>query len=353
MLSAKMFTPQATYTRPVRSMLVVHSGESPTADIYLSARLGDDHVPVRRLDILDPAAIAAEGLEDGTFVVIIRYVNAATLRLLERGRGRLSGVAYLMDDDIPGAFDDPSLPGSYKLRLGLFWHRFNRALARLSSEVWLSSAGLEAKYGGPGIHRINPVYLPGPDDGAARAVKVFYHAEVSHRQEALWLREVVRGVQERRSDTVFEIFGRADVKRAFRGIERCRIVHPMTWGAFLPYSASLHYHIGLAPLRPGSFNACRSFNKLYDISRCGAAGVFVDRPPYAGVIEHGVSGLLCGDDPAAWVDAICALAGDPARRAALHAGAMALCQAVAERERTHPLFDRFRVAPGATDGGDS
>lgn len=349
MLVPKMFTPQASYSRPVRSLLVVHSGESPTADIYIAARLGDDHVPVRRLDIRDAAAVAAEGLEDGTFVVVIRYVNSAVVRLLDRGRVRLAGVAYLMDDDIPGAFDDPALPRSYKLRLGLFWYRFSRSLARLTSEVWLSSAGLEAKYGGPGVHRINPLYLPGPEDGAGTAVKVFYHAEVSHRQEALWLRDVVRGVQARRPDTVFEIFGRADVKRAFRGVERCRIVHPMTWGAFLPYSASLHYHIGLAPLRPGPFNACRSFNKLYDISRCGAAGVFIDRPPYAGVIEHGVSGLLCADDPAAWVEAICALAGDPVRRAALHAGAMALCADITARERVHPAFDRFRAPGGPLD----
>lgn len=347
MLVPKMFSPQASYNRPVRSMLVIHSGESPTADIYVTARLGEDHVPVRRLDILDASAIAAEDLEDGTFVVIIRYVNTATVRLLERGRARLAGVAYLMDDDIPGAFDDPALPHSYKLRLGLFWHRFSRPLARLSSEVWLSSAGLEAKYGGPGVHRINPLYLPGPDEGTGKAVKVFYHAEVSHRQEALWLRDVVRGVQARRGDTVFEIFGRADVKRAFRGIERCRIVHPMTWGAFLPYSASLHYHIGLAPLRPGPFNACRSFNKLYDISRCGAAGIFVDRPPYAGVIEDGVSGLLRDDAPEAWVEAICTLAADPVQRAALHAGAMALCETIAAQERAHPLFERFR-GPGGT-----
>ncbi len=350
MLTGKMFTPRATYAGPIRSLLVIHSGESPTADIYIAARLGDDHVPVRRLDILDASAIAAETLPEGTFVVIIRYVNRATVRLLDGAGARLAGVAYLMDDDIPGALSDSTLPRSYKLRLGVFWHRFSRTLARLSSEVWLSSAGLEAKYGGPGVYRINPLYVPGPDDGTGAAIKVFYHAEVSHRQEALWLLDVVRGVQARRTDTVFEVFGRADVKRAFRGVARCRIVHPMTWGAFLPYSAALHYHIGLAPLRASTFNAGRSFNKLYDISRCGAAGIYTNRQPYADVIEHGVSGLLCDDDPAAWVDAICALAGDADRRAVLHAGAISLCASVAAQERALPLFDRFR-GPGGQSGG--
>lgn len=342
MLSTRMFTPSATYSRPITSLLVIHSGESPTADIYVASRMGQNgQVPLRRLDILDEAALAAEAVPDGTFVVIVRYANRPTVRLLKAARQRLAGVAYLMDDDIPGALSDPALPLHYKLRLGLFWQRFHRPLASLTSEVWLSSQGLEQKYTGPNIHRINPLYLSGRDDGNGQAVKVFYHAEVSHRQEALWLRDVVRGVQARCPDTVFEIFGRSDVKRAFRGIERCRIVHPMTWSAFLPYSAALHYHIGLAPLRPGAFNACRSFNKLYDITRCGGAGIYSNRAPYAGVVTDGLSGLLRDDEPGDWIEAICALAKDPTRRTALHAHAVKLCHSIRAEEQASPLFSRF------------
>lgn len=50
-------------------------------------------------------------------------------------------------------------------------------------------------------------------------------------------------------------------------------------------------------------------------------GLYADGPPYAGAVRDGVDGLLLPLDPAAWIDAICRLVQDPARRTALRVAA--------------------------------
>lgn len=335
--------PQARYDRPIAGVVVVQRGESPSADIYLPARLAAAGVPMRRIDIRHPPAADPRHLfPDGAFVVIVRYVDRAILRALRRRRHALAGVAYLMDDDIPGALFAPGIPRVYALWLAWFWLRFGGAVNALASEVWLTSDGLMARYGGrPGIHRIDPMYL---EAQGGDTVSVFYHAGGSHRGDAVWLAEVARRVQAARQDVVFEVFGRTAVARAFRGIPRCRVVHPMTWSAFAAYSAACRFDIGLAPLGSGRFDAARSFSKFYDVTRAGAAGVFAAEGPFAGVVEDGVSGLLRPRDVDAWVEAILSLAADPGRRRALHAAALAAALAVTAREAAHPLFARFRPA---------
>ncbi len=67
-------------------------------------------------------------------------------------------------------------------------------------------------------------------------------------------------------------------------------------------------------------NAARAPVKFIDAARCGAAGLYSDRPPYRGFIRHGVDGLLLGDEQREWLQAIAQLIEDHQARRRLAEG---------------------------------
>ena len=66
---------------------------------------------------------------------------------------------------------------------------------------------------------------------------------------------------------------------------------------------SLHVDIGLAPLEDNEFNRCKSNIKWLEYSACTAAGIYSDLPPYKD-IQSGRDGLLVGNSPREWRDAL-------------------------------------------------
>jgi hypothetical protein len=73
--------------------------------------------------------------------------------------------------------------------------------------------------------------------------------------------------------------------------------------------------------------------KLIDAARCGAAGLYSDRPPYRGFVRDGQDGLLLDDEPAHWLAAIERLITDPEERQRLAAGARCRALALAEGQQ--------------------
>ena len=347
---ATALRPEAVYERPIRRILVLHRGVSPTTDIYLRPRLRSAAYPVSYHDILQP--LPANQLDDGTFVVVVRYLNAASARALWAARSALSGVAYLMDDDIPQARRDASLPRDYRWTVAAFWMVFRPVLARIASEIWVTSPGLENAYAGRHVHRMDPLYV-GPDRTRTAAadpdapVRLFYHGGRTHAADQRWLRDVIERVQDARQSSVFEIFGDAEVAHLFASIPRCRVLQRLRWPDYLSYTAGERLDIGLAPAVSGPYNAARSFNKAYDITRTGAAGVYADIPSFRKFVNSGREGILAPvDSKDAWVEAILALIDDPARRRRIHAAALRRAHQIADRELHAPLITRFRAPPG-------
>jgi glycosyltransferase involved in cell wall biosynthesis len=345
-----MFQPRARYTQALTRIAVLHRGPSPTMQSYLRPRFAEAAVPVAYYDLLNP--LPPDAFSAGTFVIVVRYLTFPAARALRRARAGLSGVAYLMDDDIPQAHKDPDLPRDYAYTMVTFWTVFRPILARLCSEIWVTSPGLEQAYGGAYVHRINPLYVGPAQPRARRAsdqpARIFYHGGRTHSRDKAWLAPIIARVQSARDETVFETFGDREVVKSFAGVPRCRVLHRMPWPDYLSYAAAERFDIGLAPAVPGTYNAARSFNKAYDITRCGAAGVYADVPSFREFVTHGRDGLLVDPcDPDAWERAIHALLDDPALRRRLHAAALERCRDIAAREKTSDLMRRLRAH---TDG---
>lgn len=311
--AGRMFRPGGAYSAPARRVVVYARRPSPTADIYLAPRLRPCPLPVAWVDVDAPGTVDL----DGAFVIVVRYLSGAAARRLVGAADRLAGVAYLMDDDIPRAPADASLPLDYRLGLMWFWRRFSSALARLSSEVWLASDALAETHGaGDGVwHRIDPAYvgpaLPRPDPPAGAPVRIAYHASRTHEAEALWLRDVIAELASRLPGAEFEVICGGDrIARAYRGIPGVRVRRGMPWPNYLEHAARTRADILLAPLLETAFNRARSYAKFLDALRLGAVGVFADAPPYRAVVERTGSGLLLPPDPGRWADAVAELAQD-------------------------------------------
>lgn len=329
-----MFRADGVYDRPAKRIVIARGATAPTEHHYLTPRLKSCRLPVATWDI--GAADAPPPLDDA-FVIVVRYLDGPALRHLRNAASRLAGVAWLVDDDIPAAIRESALPPAYRWRLAKFWLRYGRAVGRLASEVWFASDVLRDTYGrgpdDPKFQRIDPLdgeFGPGADRPARRPGEpavIFYHAQITHLGECLWLRDVIAAAQARLPDAVAEIIGGPRVRQAFRDIPRCRVLHPMSWSTYRSYIDTARGEIGLAPLRDTAFNRARSYVKYLDIVRYGGVGIFADAPPYAGVVRSGENGVLLPMEPDRWADEIVRLATDGAAWTAMREKALTLPEA--------------------------
>ncbi len=328
-----LFIPNGTYDpQKPHEVLVLAPGEIPTIDLYLRGRLKTRFgVSVSYVDTLltSPQQIT---LGDNSMIVIVRHAPTGWLSWLEDQRNRLTGVVFLMDDDIPAVATASELPFRYALKTAWRYARTRRLLGRLCSEVWVSTPELVRRYVGSSPRLWKPGYVcqsspsfPRSSVGTTVATVYFYHGSWAHRREIEWLVPIVRRVQETVPHAWFEIMGTDQVKRLFRGVPRVRIVHPMPWKDYLAYAGTVRYHIGLAPCFDTDFNRARSHSKVFDITRLGAAGIYSNVIPYAEKVVHGETGILCANDPNSWVAALTLLLSDQDLRSSLYLGARDWC----------------------------
>jgi len=77
---------------------------------------------------------------------------------------------------------------------------------------------------------------------------------------------------------------------------------------------SLALDVGLAPLPDTPFHRNKYFNKYLEYGSLGVAGVYSDVPPSADAVRDGETGLLCANEPDAWLAALRRLAAEPTLR---------------------------------------
>jgi len=318
-----LFKPQARYARAWSGHVAVLSpGPLPTVDFYLTPRLRElPASAVHRINSLSDPVCAA--LPEGTFLVIVRHASTGCLRELDRCRDLWSGVAYLMDDDIPGAWSCAELPLSYRLWTTGRYARVQALLAQVCDRIWFSNDRLRTRYPdgrGEVLPPLEPSRL-GPATPAGTRSWAYLGSRV-HRREVAWLLPVVEAVQRRSDAYTFEVFGDESVKQLFAHVPRAVVRPPLAWPDFLAYCASARLAVGVAPLLPGRFNAGRTHVKLFDITRCGAAAVLTQVEPYAPLLD-GVAAALLPNDPARWVETVSSLLDDDDRRIGCHAKAAA------------------------------
>jgi hypothetical protein len=107
--------------------------------------------------------------------------------------------------------------------------------------------------------------------------------------------------------------------------------HPLLPRAkFLELARNLPNAVAVIPLEDSRFAACKSAIKWFDYAEAGIPALASAVPPYADVIEDGVTGCLVPPGTEAWRRALLKAIGDPAWRDTVRAAA----RAAVRREHT-------------------
>lgn len=77
---------------------------------------------------------------------------------------------------------------------------------------------------------------------------------------------------------------------------------------------SLALDVGLAPLPDTPFHRNKYFNKYLEYGSLGVAGIYSNVPPSADAVRDGETGILCANEPDAWLAALRRLVAEPALR---------------------------------------
>lgn len=295
--------------------MLLTTGDTPSLDYFVFPALaergcavvaaGDTRQP-------PPATISPEI----NALVIVRYLPAKWVTLVQAFRESGRAVVYFMDDDLMDPAALISLPADYRARIVHDSVRQRPWIEALASEFWVSTDYLAEKYRTWTPQRLDPHPVSG--HYANEPFTWCYHGTTSHRAEIEWLLPIVREIQEDLPHACFEIFGDHAVNRLYREIPRVSVVHPMRWPDYRAWSSLVRRDVFVVPLLDSPFNAARGPTKFFDCARLGAAGLYADVPPYRGYVKPDVDGLLLTpDNRASWTSSVRALARDARLRLSL------------------------------------
>jgi hypothetical protein len=237
-------------------------------------------------------------------VVVIRHANQPREADL---------MAWMVDQDIPVVYDidalltDPPehLPASADLQAQAHWIRHMLGLA---SVVTAASPRLVAHL--PLYARsIHLVPDHGPVDQTERARhddsgRATLVIEATNRTDLSALCGALRVILADSGSSVDLLAGPEIADGLEEAGMPCRRWTPMSREARQHMLASLLNPIGLIPQDDTTFSICRSAAPYLELACAGIPSVCSARPPCADVIRPGHDGLLCTDDPQAWVGAI-------------------------------------------------
>lgn len=289
---------------------LVEEQANPSTDYYVLPALSAAGYRVVRCgfdDVPDTADV------DGVTIVFVRYIPSAWARLVEATRSQLHRVVFFMDDDVLDVHASTGTQWHYRAKLFWLAARYKGWLSRLAVEMWVSTTYLQKKYADWQPQLVPPMPLAVSGD----VCRVFYHGTSSHEHDIRWLQPVMAEALLRDERIAFEIVGDQRVHRLYSGLQRVTVVHQMKWPAYQIFLGMRGRHIGLVPQLDLPFNLARSHTKFFDITRCGAVGIYAAGSACADVVSHGVDGLVVPMEQGAWVEAILELAKDEAKRLTL------------------------------------
>ncbi len=296
---------------PCRRVIILHEGNSPTLAYFqqsIAAQFKDIEVILKDGNDLSHLSIQSDDA-----IVIIRFISSHWQAKIELDIDKLSRIIYFMDDDLLDPTALQRLPKEYRKKILRRASAQHRWITAYCDEFWVSTPYLEKKYSAFDPKIINPM----PSNILLEhtpMLRIAYHGTSSHRDEKIWLYEVINQVMNLCHNVTFEIFGEHDIYKLYRNTPRVTVLHPMTWENYLVYTKTQRIDIGLAPLLDSAFNAGRGPVKFYDFVRMGAVGIYSNRAPYKGVVMQNVNGILLENDSELWVNAIKTLAHSHEKR---------------------------------------
>ena len=317
----RMVVPGARYPqRRHDAILVLQRGPNASTDYYLRPRL-DPSVRCEIVEIQSSPGRCGLLSPDGPqalLVILCRYASAPWLDALSAVRGRLARVAFFMDDDLPEMMRDPELPLTTRGKVARHFGEHVDRLSGLASELWVSTPVLAERYAmaHPVVVEPLPEADP-PEPSPSPPRRVVYHGGDVHGRERRFVADVARLLQDIDPAIEVEMAGGAALRSDLKGRPNITVTPETPWPVFLDRQRGAKAAIALAPLVACAVNQARAPVKVFDAARLGAAGIYVQAPPFSSFVRDGVDGLLLPMEPRAWAGAIVELMDQPERRLAL------------------------------------
>lgn len=303
--------------------VVLSDGARPTEDIYFlaSAASGLRHRGVAVERFTASRSFGASWVHGrsllrrfaGANLLLCRSLPLGWLRWLERHRDAFGYIAYLIDDDIFAASNDPTLPATYRKRMGGIAKHQPRIVS-LADEVVASSEQLARCFFSEhdNVQVLTPPLItPLPSlqhfsqpPSSSANWKIGFYGTRAHLADLMHIAPAIEGMQSQRMDTQVEIMLGPHTPESLITLPRLNAPCPLAWEAFKVYQREHRCHIGLAPLLNTPFNHGKSFIKFFDITAMGGVGIYSNRYPYTEIVQHGKNGLLVNDAPVEWRSAL-------------------------------------------------
>lgn len=175
---------------------------------------------------------------------------------------------------------------------------------------------------------IDPSFFPSGEEFVKREVRIGWQGGASHYEDLYMVRPAILSVLKKHKNAKFVYSGDMRFIGLFKDVPAGQLeMHPWVHHNAYPYKLfSLNLDIGLCPITDNRFNRNKSAIKWMEYSSLGVASVASRIPPYSPVIEEGQTGLLAGEDPKEWADAMDKLIMDRNLRARMAKSAQAEVQ---------------------------
>lgn len=276
----------------------------------------------------------------GDAAVVIRYIGQRELAILER---RKFGQVYLLvDDDFFALNDNDGLPPDYRQKLLAYRDGIMRRLMQFVTHVVAPSQRILAGYGHKHTLHLDPAQCHATGSLAhhqgRRGLEVVFAATRSHLFDLHFFADAIAEFLLARPDARLTTFLNGHAPKVLKGLHNAIHLPTMGWNRYQAFVAENHFHVAIAPALATDFNRARSLSRLHDHAAYGAAGIYSRQAPFSGIIADGNSGLLLGNEPARWRDALFGLAKQPDRAEKLAAEGQALSRRLGDRHRVRSFW---------------
>jgi hypothetical protein len=266
----------------------------------------------RPVDRVSANCFATQGPARDSWMVLVRRDTPAVMTRALRWPGRL---AYVVDDDIEGAADSPSLPEAYRARLDAFdWNWHAPLLARAdvvlaASDVLADRLNRRLAPHAPAIRRIDPVWHAPPAApshfaalGQGGSFNIVHLGTGSHGGALARLAGAIGQILRRHERASFTYVAPRGGPDPLAGMARARRIAPRSWAAWRRWLGRQRFHLALYPLLDEPFDRARSNAKLWEHAQVGAAGLYPLGWQGADLLGDGA--LRAGSHPDDWAMAM-------------------------------------------------
>lgn len=309
----------------------------PTVSMYfheaLAHHIGAGQPIIRQTPVLFTCGRAA---------VVVRYAGQREFDRLKRIAP--TRVLYIIDDNLFAVGPGDGLPADYRKRLMRYRDTHLQTLLPMVTDVVAPSEAILAGYPDKRTWQLAPARChaagglghhddPGPFKIVVAGTRAHLR-DVAHVAPAL-----ARFLKSTPGAQLTTLFGN-DAPSPLTGLPNAMHMKPLDWPSYRRFVAENRFHVAIAPGLETAFNRARSPSKVHDHAGFGAASLYSDRLPFAGIVDHGIHGLLLDDDPATWLAALQQLHSNRAMARHLAASGQLLSQQIGDSERIRAFWSQ-------------